>query len=210
MRLVYESKLKKQGYQLVAGVDEAGRGPLAGPIVAAAVILPLEIDLPGLNDSKLLSPKQREALFIKIRRQAISIGVGKVGHKLIDKLNIGKANVLAMELAVKGLCRRPDFILIDGKRYRLDLPVAQRAIVQGDRKCASIAAASIIAKVVRDRIMDRYHLKYPEYGFAWHKGYGTREHFQELQEHGPCPIHRRSFFPIRSSSRPAAEIGAPS
>ena len=191
-----KNKLRAQGFTHIAGVDEAGRGPLAGPLVAAAVILPSQAKLQGLADSKLLSAKKREELFYLIKEQALAIGVGRVSHKLIDKLNIGRANLLAMRLAVENLSLVPDYLLLDGGRYRLDLPIKQRGIVGGDRKCASIAAASIIAKVTRDRIMLRYHQKYPEYHFHLHKGYGTEKHFRKLREYGPSPIHRRSFAPV--------------
>jgi ribonuclease HII len=210
MRLSYERELGRQGFKLIAGVDEVGRGPLAGPIVAAAVILPPAIDLPGLADSKLLSAKQREGLFMRIQSQAIAVGLGKVSHRLIDRINIWQANLLAMKLAVESLSCPPDFLLMDGGRYRLALALPQRGITGGDRKCASIAAASIIAKVTRDRLMLVYDQKYPEYGFAQHKGYGTKQHFQKLAEHGPCPIHRRSFYPMKPVDRLTAERGEPS
>jgi ribonuclease HII len=210
MRLSYERELNRQGFKFIAGIDEVGRGPLAGPIVAAAVILPPVIDLPGLTDSKLLSPKQREILFLKIKHQAIAVGLGKVSHRTIDQINIWQANLLAMKLAVEGLKCTPDFLLMDGGRYRLALATPQRGITGGDRKCASIAAASIIAKVTRDRLMLAYDEKYPAYGFAQHKGYGTKKHFQKLVEYGPCPIHRRSFFPMKTADRRATEKAAPS
>jgi len=185
--------------KLIAGVDEAGRGPLAGPIVAAAVILPEKFNLDGLNDSKLLSSKKREQLFSQIKKIALAIGVAKVSHKQIDKLNIHKANFLVMKLAVQALEIKPDFLLIDGPRHKVDLDIAQKSIKQGDRKYACIAAASIIAKVTRDRIMKRYHKKYPQYGFSQHKGYGTKLHYKNLSQHGPCAIHRRSFSLIASN-----------
>lgn len=196
MNLSYERKLWEEGYEFVAGVDEAGRGPLAGPIVAAAVILPKNVTIQGLNDSKKLSPRKRMEVFDAIKKKALAIGIGKASRRLIDKINIGKANVFVMEEAVKALPVSPSYLLIDGKRYKLNLPVTQRCIIGGDGKCASIAAASVVAKVIRDRIMLDYHNKYPEYRFDLHKGYGTRKHFKKLQEHGPCPIHRRSFFPV--------------
>jgi ribonuclease HII len=177
-------------------VDEAGRGPLAGPIVAAAVILPLDCRLPGLNDSKKLAPKTREKLFIKIREKAISIGLAVISHKIIDKLGIGKANKLAMQKAFQNLMICPDYILLDGKYSKIKTSLPQKAITGGDRKVASIAAASIVAKVTRDRIMVKYHQKYPRYKFDQHKGYGTEKHFELLRELGPCAIHRRSFYPV--------------
>jgi ribonuclease HII len=196
MKLIYERNLKKSGYDLIAGVDEAGRGPLAGPIVAAAVILSLDGPIPGLADSKLLSAAKRQALFAKIRKKALAVGVARIDHQMIDRINIGKANLLAMKQAVRALPLKPDFILIDGGRYRLNLGIPQQGINGGDRKCASIAAASIIAKVTRDRLMHEYHKEFPKYGFDRHKGYATPRHLRSLQKHGPCAIHRRSFFPV--------------
>jgi ribonuclease HII len=196
VRFSFEQRLWNKGIEHIAGIDEAGRGPLAGPVVAAAVILPSRAKLKGLADSKLLSAKKREEIFSEIKKQALAIGIGRVSHRLVDKLNIGRANLLAMKLAVVNLSLAPDYLLIDGGRYRIDLPVQQRGIMGGDRRCASIAAASIVAKVTRDRIMLRYHAKYPEYHFHLHKGYGTEKHFQKLRRFGPCPIHRRSFVPI--------------
>jgi ribonuclease HII len=191
--LIYEKALARRGYKLVAGVDEAGRGPLAGPIVAAAVILPPDVKLKGLNDSKKLSAAQRERLFREISARAVNIGLAVVSHRQIDRLKIEKANRLALKLAVEDLALFPDHILVDGRRPIPGLPQPQRALVGGDGRCASIAAASIIAKVTRDRLMMEYHAVYPLYRFAKHKGYGTKEHFALLAAHGPCPIHRRSF-----------------
>jgi ribonuclease HII len=194
----YERKLIRQGFKLIAGVDEVGRGPLAGPIVAAAVILPHKFSLPGLNDSKKLTAKTRERLFAEIKRVAVSIGLASVSHKLIDKINIGQANLLVMKLAVEKLRIAPEYLLLDGGRNRVALRIAQIGISGGDRKCASIAAASIIAKVTRDALMMGYHKKFPKYGFARHKGYGTAEHLRALLKYGPCVLHRRSFAPISS------------
>ncbi len=195
-----EKKLRAQGYSRIAGVDEVGRGPLAGPVVAAAVILPHATRIRGLADSKKLTPQKREELFHEIKKKAVGIGVGKVSHKLIDQLDIGRANLLAMKKAVEALKIMPDYLLVDGGRNRIDSSIEQRGISGGDRKCSSIAAASIIAKVARDRIMLRYHKKYPEYGFDRHKGYGTPEHFMKLRKFGPSPIHRRSFAPISNKT----------
>ena len=180
----------------MAGVDEVGRGPLAGPVVAAAVIFPPDVKIKDLADSKQLTPKKRKKLFHEIKKKAIGIGIGKASHKLIDKLNIGRANLLAMKKAVGKLPFFPDHLLVDGSRNHIDLPIRQRGIVGGDRKCASIAAASIIAKVSRDRIMLHYHKKYPEYRFDLHKGYGTKEHMRIIFKHGSSPLHRRSFHPV--------------
>lgn len=196
MRLSYERRLWKKGLKYVVGVDEVGRGSLAGPVVAAAVILPLNCLIAGIADSKKLSPQKREKLFPEIRRKAVRVGVGKVSHKLIDQFGIGKANLLAMKKAVEKLKIAPDYLLVDGERNKIDSSIPQRGISGGDRKCASIAAASIIAKVTRDRIMLGYHKKYPEYRFDRHKGYGTREHLRKLKKYGPCPIHRKSFSPV--------------
>ena len=196
MKPLYERRLWNKGYRQVAGVDEAGRGPLAGPIVAAAVIYPPGLKIPGLNDSKKLSPNKREKIYAILRRKKIMAGVGKVSSKEIDALKIEKANRLAMEKAVRNLPLPPDFILVDGNRIGIDLPISQQRVVKGDSLCPSIAAASIIAKVTRDRIMLKYHQKYDNYGFDKHKGYGTAGHFKKLKEHGPCPIHRRSFYPL--------------
>jgi ribonuclease HII len=196
--LIYERTLSRRGFRSVAGVDEAGRGPLAGPLVAAAVILPADQTIKGIDDSKKLSPRKREILFWQIRRKAIGIGIGVVSHSAIDRINVGQANFLAMKKAVERLKVTPDFLLVDGKRHKIDLPISQRGINSGDAKCASIAAASIIAKVTRDRLMRKYHKQYPLYGFDRHKGYGTKRHLQLLEKHGPCPIHRRSFYPISS------------
>lgn len=190
--------MSRRGFRSVAGVDEAGRGPLAGPLVAAAVILPADQTIKGIDDSKKLSPRKREILFWQIRRKAIGIGIGVVSHSAIDRINVGQANFLAMKKAVERLKVTPDFLLVDGKRHKIDLPISQRGINSGDAKCASIAAASIIAKVTRDRLMRKYHKQYPLYGFDRHKGYGTKRHLQLLEKHGPCPIHRRSFYPISS------------
>jgi len=180
----------EKGFRLIAGIDEAGRGPLAGPVVAAAVILDKLID--GLNDSKLLSALKRKRLFKIIKCEAVAIGVGIVSHQLVDRINIYQAARLAMKKAVLNLSLAPHHLLIDGN-LSLDLEIPQTAIVKGDRKSCSIAAASIIAKVTRDKIMLRYHKKFPVYGFDRHKGYGTKLHFENLQKHGACPIHRRSF-----------------
>jgi len=194
--LKHEKKIWKQGKSFVAGVDEVGRGALAGPLVAAAVILPRNLKIPGLNDSKKLSFQQREKLFPKIKKVAIAIGIGQVSHRIIDKINIGQANLLAMKKAVENLKVKPDYLLIDGERNKVDLAIAQKGICKGDARCVSIAAASIIAKVTRDQIMIKYAKKYPQYFFEQHKGYGTQKHLEAIQRHGPCPIHRRSFFPF--------------
>jgi len=187
----FERRIWKIG-KLPAGVDEAGRGPLAGPVVAAAVILPKECEINGLNDSKKLSTQKREFLFDQIIRLAVSIGVGIVEPGEIDRINILRAALLAMEGAVKKLNPKPDFLLIDGN-IRTSLLIPQQAVIGGDSTCNSIAAASIIAKVARDLIMDDYHNIHPEYNFKKHKGYPTKEHYEALRKFGPCPIHRKTF-----------------
>jgi len=186
----YEIEARDQGYQFVAGLDEAGRGPLAGPVVAAAVVLPLDVILEGLDDSKKISPAKRDELFPKIQKMVHGIAV--VNTKVIDEINILQAARLAMKQAVKKLSSDPDLLLIDGNQ-KLDSSIEQWTIVKGDAKSYSIAAASVLAKVTRDRIMEDYHHLYPQYEFARHKGYGTQLHRDLIAEHGPCPIHRRTF-----------------
>ncbi len=190
--LAYENKLDRQGYKRIAGIDEAGRGPLAGPVVAAAVILPFYQMIPEVTDSKLLDDKKRRELFKLIKQTAFSIGVGIVPHVEIDRINILQATFKAMSLAVDVLPRKADYALIDGNQQP-DLQVPMSTIVGGDLKSYSIAAASIIAKVTRDNLMIKYDGKYPLYGFAQNKGYSTQDHRKAIEKYGPCPIHRRSF-----------------
>jgi len=185
----------------VAGVDEVGRGPLAGPVLAAAVILPPGFDASRVNDSKQLTALQRQRLFYFIYAHAVSIGVGIVDAVQIDRINILEASRKAMAMAVDNLCPAPDFLLIDGP-HGIAHPTAQQPIIKGDGLSASIAAASIVAKVSRDRLMERYHLDYPLFGFNRHKGYPTKAHREAIRRHGACPIHRRSF-------RGVAEVFAP-
>ena len=189
---VFESKAREGGYRAVAGVDEAGRGPLAGPVVAAAVILPPGYEHPGINDSKKLSSRQRDRLYAIIQHDAVSIGVGHSEAPLIDRVNILQATLLAMKEAVLELFPPPDFLLIDGLN-RIDLATPQEAIIRGDSQSVSIAAASIIAKVSRDRLMEMYHRQFPQYNFLRNKGYGTKEHRAAIVKFGRCKIHRRSF-----------------
>jgi ribonuclease HII len=190
--LVHERKLWDRGLHLVAGVDEAGRGPLAGPVVAAAVIAGNDFYLPEVDDSKKLSAALRERLYDAIMNGALCVGVGCVDHEVIDRVNILNATFEAMHLAVNSLKLTPEFLLIDGNRYKGgEIPFT--TIVDGDELCFSIAAASIIAKVTRDRLMVQYDLEFPGYGFARHKGYGTREHREAIARLGASPIHRRSF-----------------
>ncbi len=189
---VFESKAREGGYRAVAGVDEAGRGPLAGAVVAAAVILPPGYEHPGINDSKKLSSRQRDRLYAIIQHDAVSIGVGLSEAPLIDRVNILQATLLAMKEAVLELFPPPDFLLIDGLN-RIDLATPQEAIIRGDSQSVSIAAASIIAKVSRDRLMEMYHRQFPQYNFLRNKGYGTKEHRAAIVKFGRCKIHRRSF-----------------
>lgn len=188
----FESKASHQGFKNIAGIDEAGRGPLAGPVVAAAVIFPFKVNIPGLNDSKKLSANKREELFPKIQEISVAFGLAVVDQKVIDKINILQAARLAMKQAVETLKITPGLLLIDGNQ-KIDSTLNQWAIVKGDSRSLSIAAASVLAKVTRDRIMDGYHKLYPQYEFNRHKGYGTRLHRNLIQEHGPCPIHRSTF-----------------
>jgi ribonuclease HII len=192
--LHYERHARAEGFTVVAGVDEVGRGPLAGPVVASAAILPPEAGWPEVNDSKALSEARRRRAFGIIAATA-DIGIGVVSVEEIDRINIQKANLLAIKLAIEDLARAPDLVLIDG-RLTAGLAVPQRAIVKGDRRSMSIAAASIVAKVVRDRMMLEFDRKYPQYKFAKHKGYGTAEHLALIKKFGICSIHRRSFAPI--------------
>ncbi|WP_066639411.1 ribonuclease HII [Desulfolucanica intricata] len=194
----YERKCKLTGYQLIAGVDEAGRGPLAGPVVAAAVILPEQAYLPGLKDSKKLSAIKRESLFVKIKGIAISWSVQIASVKEILQFNIYKASLLAMRRAVCTLKIQPDFVLVDGVKIA-GLNKPQLPLVKGDTLSASIAAASILAKVTRDHLMMEYHKMYPQYGFDQNKGYPTAEHKKALTEYGPCLIHRADFKPVKES-----------
>ncbi len=194
-----EEMLAAQGYQRIAGIDEVGRGAIAGPVVAAAVILPRQVDAPWLaqvRDSKLLTPARRELLFHHIHEIAVSIGIGLVPHYLIDAHGIVRATRLAMKMAVEQLSPPAESLLIDYMRLP-EVRLPQKGITNGDNLCFSIACASIIAKVARDRLMVEFDEIYPGYGLARHKGYGTRQHFASLYRLGPCPIHRRSFRPVR-------------
>jgi len=205
--LWFEAEALRHGYRFVAGVDEAGRGPLAGPVVAAAVILPEGLILPDADDSKKLTAAKRDELFDLIRTEALSVGVGIGDHLLIDEINILQATLSAMREAVLSLSPAPDFILIDGISKIL-LPIAQRTIKKGDSLSLSISAASIIAKVTRDRMMLEYDALYPGYGFADHKGYGAASHLDAIAKLGPCPIHRKSFSGVKEHL-PNAPVTAP-
>ena len=189
--------MRQRGFNCIAGIDEAGRGPLAGPVVTAAVILPPDYRNSEINDSKQLTPLQREKLFVDIKNAALSYAVGVVSPKEIDEIGILNATKLAMRQAVSRLDPQPDFILIDAVSINLD-GIPQMAIIKGDEKIFSIAAASILAKVTRDRLMMKYHQKFPEYGFDQHMGYGTEVHLKAILKHGPSPIHRMTFAPLKS------------
>lgn len=188
--------LHSRGLKRICGVDEAGRGPLAGPVVAAAVVLSPEIEIEGLADSKKLSPARRDEVFRRIIDLGLPCAVGIIDHKTIDTINILQASLRAMRKAVMDLDPKPDVVLVDGNILIPNLAQPQYAVVSGDRLCRAISAASIIAKVTRDRIMNRYQELYPRFSFATHKGYPTAEHLAELRRYGPCDIHRLTFRPV--------------
>ncbi len=190
----YEKAAKEKGFQAICGVDEAGRGPLAGPVCAAAVILPEDCEIDGLNDSKKLTEKKREQLFDVITQKAVAYSVAFATVEEIEEHNILNATYLAMNRAINGLSVKSDYALIDGNRVPNDVPVPCETVVKGDAKSCSIAAASILAKVTRDRLLLEYAEKYPEYGFENHKGYGTAAHYDAIRQHGVLPIHRQSFL----------------
>jgi len=193
----FEKMYSRRGYHRIAGVDEVGRGPLAGPVVAAAVVLPQQGIGEKLFDSKQISSKKREQLYKTISAEAEGIGIGIIGQEEIDRINILQATLRAMAVAVGNLPILPDFILIDGSQGGLALPIPQKPIRKGDRLCNCIAAASIIAKVTRDRMMSECHQKYPQYNFARHKGYGTREHQRAIERFGVCELHRKTFRGVK-------------
>jgi len=189
-----ENKLYEKNLQFICGIDEAGRGPLAGPVVVGAVILPKDSFIEGVNDSKKVSEKKREKLYETITSEAIAYSVGIVDHKKIDEINILNATKLALKIAIEGLKQRPDMIMVDALNNMDTDGIPYMSIIKGDAKCYSIAAASIIAKVTRDRIMREWDSVYPAYGFAKHKGYGTASHIAAIKENGPCSIHRKTFI----------------
>ena len=191
---IYEKELSENGYKFICGVDEAGRGPLAGPVCAAAVILPRDAEIPGLNDSKKLSEKKREALFPVVIEKAVAYSIAYATAEEIEEHNILNATFIAMNRAVEGLSVRADYALVDGNRVPKDCPVPVTTVVKGDSLSMSIAAASILAKVSRDRLMTEIDKKYPQYNFKKHKGYGTAEHMDCIRAFGPCPEHRPSFL----------------
>ena len=197
----FEHKALNRGYRQIAGIDEAGRGPLAGPVVSAAVILPENFSCRGITDSKKLSEKKRSTLFPYIKKHAICVATGIASHHEIDQINILQASLLSMKRAVENLSQTPgsiipDFLLIDGK-FTIEMNIDQSAIVKGDSKSISIAAASIIAKVTRDAIMKKLHKKYPLYNFIQHKGYPTKAHKEAILKYGPCPVHRQTFKGVK-------------
>lgn len=196
-----EASLYDKGYQRIIGVDEAGRGPLAGPVVAAAVVLPPDVEIDGLDDSKKLTARRRDELFDEIAASGAVCTIGIIDNVTIDKLNILKASLLAMRKAVTAPEQTPDIILVDGSFTIPNISIPQMAIVRGDALCRSISAASIIAKVTRDRIMDKYQELYPDFTFASHRGYPTKKHIEELREFGPTEIHRRSYRPVMEAMK---------
>ncbi len=191
-----EETMSQKGYQAICGVDEVGRGPLAGPVVAAALIMPMDLEIEGLDDSKKLTHLQRVRIFEEIVDLGLICSIGAIDNEDIDKINIHKASLMAMRKAVTGLKQAPDFILVDGKFTIPNINYPQLAIVSGDSRCKAIAAASIVAKVTRDRMMDKMQALYPAFSFAKHKGYPTQAHLEELEASGPCEIHRKSFKPV--------------
>lgn len=193
---LFEKKTIGKGFSIIAGIDEAGRGPLAGPVVSAAVILPDTFPVAGVDDSKKLTPKQRDISFQVICKKAVSIGIGLVDNIEIDRINILQAALQSMAESVENLETRPDYLLIDGT-HNISTELPQTTIIKGDSLSISISAASIIAKVVRDRIMVKYHEDYPQFGFFQHKGYPTKAHKEAIKAYGPCPIHRRSFKGVK-------------
>jgi len=197
----YDESLRKKGFSRIAGIDEAGRGPLAGPVVAAAVILKDGITIDRLRDSKKVPEKERAQLYEKIRNFSLDIGIGIEEPEEIDRLNILRATMLAMQRAIEKLSTPPDFLVIDAIRL-LNVPIQQLSPFKGESVSASVAAASIVAKVTRDKIMSDYHLQYPEYNFGRHKGYSTKEHLEMIRLYGPCPIHRKSFFRVMTLELP--------
>lgn len=194
----YEQLARSKGFSAIAGVDEAGRGPLAGPVFACACIIPENLFFPGINDSKQLSPKKRAELFLQLTSNShVIYGIGEASHFEIDQINIYQATIQAMLKAIKKLKMTPDYLLVDG--MKLDcINISSEKIIEGDAKSQSVAAASIIAKETRDQRMNEFHEMWPHYGFDKHKGYGTRQHLEAIEKYGPCPIHRLSFKPLKN------------
>jgi ribonuclease HII len=202
--LFFERRARSMGFIRIAGLDEAGRGPLAGPVVAAAVMLSEGRLIPGVTDSKKITPPERERLFFLIQKEAVSFGIGVAGVDMIDSVNILQATIIAMEQAVQSLAPGPDYLLIDALTLPR-IPLPQNPLIKGDFRSHSIAAASILAKVTRDRLMAELHEKFPEYNFHAHKGYGTKEHLNLLEKHGPCEAHRKTFEPVARILREALQ-----
>ena len=194
--LRYEKELYQTGFRAIAGIDEVGRGPLAGPVVAAAVILPPGCKIKGLNDSKKIPKKKHQDIYQAVMDKALAVGVGLIDNEIIDQVNIYEATKLAMKEALSKLCLKPDYLLIDAMKLDIDIP--QESIITGDANSLSIAAASIVAKVTRDKLMADYDKEYPGYDFAQNAGYGTKSHLQGLERHGVTPIHRKTFEPVKS------------
>ncbi|CAM3541498.1 ribonuclease HII [Streptococcus sanguinis SK1 = NCTC 7863] len=194
--LRYEKELYQTGFRAIAGIDEVGRGPLAGPVVAAAVILPPGCKIKGLNDSKKIPKKKHQDIYQAVMDKALAVGVGLIDNEIIDQVNIYEATKLAMKEALSKLCLKPDYLLIDAMKLDIDIP--QESIIKGDANSLSIAAASIVAKVTRDKLMADYDKEYPGYDFAQNAGYGTKSHLQGLERHGVTPIHRKTFEPVKS------------
>ena len=200
--LAFERNARSAGYARIAGLDEAGRGPLAGPVVAAAVVLPPDLFITGVTDSKQVPEPERERLYDEIRGQALCFGIGIVDELTIDEVNIYQATIIAMERALQALSPQPDYLLLDAMTLsRISIP--QKSLIKGDCRSHSIAAASILAKVTRDRLMRDLHKKFPQYNFEKHKGYGTKEHLALIQKYGPCDAHRKSFNPVAAMLRGA-------
>ena len=193
----FEQKAKRRGYRYIAGVDEAGRGPLAGPVVAAAVILPGDFSIPGIDDSKKLTPKKRSKLYHLIYNEALSVGIGMACNNEIDEFNILEATFIAMKRAINSLSITPDYVFVDGIHKIPGISIHHEAIPKGDQLCLSVSAASIIAKVTRDTLMEAFHKLYPLYNFKANKGYGTAEHREAIRAHGCSPIHRKTFRGVR-------------
>ena len=194
--LRYEKEIYQAGYQAIAGIDEVGRGPLAGPVVAAAVILPPGCKIKGLNDSKKIPKKKHQEIYQAVLDKALAVGIGLIDNEIIDQVNIYEATKLAMKEALSKLSLKPDYLLIDAMKLDIDIP--QESIIKGDANSLSIAAASIVAKVTRDKLMADYDKEYPGYDFAQNAGYGTKSHLQGLERHGVTPIHRKTFEPVKS------------
>ena len=190
----HEDELRKKGFKTICGIDEAGRGPLAGPVVVASVIMPEDSMIEGINDSKKISEKKREKLYDQIIEEAISYGISIIGQEEIDNINILNATKEGLTNSLKELKVKPDLIIVDALTHIDTLGIPYESIIKGDAKCYSISAASILAKVTRDRIMREWAAIYPQYGFEQHKGYGTAKHISAIKEYGPCPIHRRTFI----------------